>query len=622
MKHRKRKPFGSMVKGKQAYIWIILILIGSSFQIGLAEEKTFVAYSMRVAQQRVKAATRSGKDFRKNEPDLYYLSGITKPWAVVFDVNSGDWILVGERDPKCSILTLEDWVVALRTRFIHPQEDPGVTIEPRPCDMCLKNGEGISCSHSTKQDVYFFGGIENTHFGQVCYDADWLAKKISLGLENVPVQKLKTHHDLYVEYLRNSRAGHSRIISRSWFYPIVNRVNVLDNVVLLEKFQMGLFTEVLYAEIDGKPVADMDKFVDYPSETFSQLFSENYDEIAQAREPLETLRGLTRLAALAKGLTQLHSRLSLDSFVTDYPLKKSTTPQEVDVLKVEHREYTHSGGVRLAALAMRLNSGDVGALRSLLRRGRPTPNALSWGFKVEIEDGQLVGISLPAGGADPSQRAWLFSHGVFLANKKRYDAAIECFDKLLRTDPNDLDAYCYRGVVFLEHRMPERALEDFKKALQIDPTHIHALCLKGDALSMLDQHEQAILVFEEALEKNPYGAILWADKGAALKEKHDYEEAIDCYERAIDLDAMKPIFWRGKGVVLATLKRYAEALACFDQALTLQRSDGWAWYHKGEMLQRIGRFREAIDCFEKASPFVPEEIQEECTRYIQLLQGH
>ena len=41
----------------------------------------------------------------------------------------------------------------------------------------------------------FAGGIENTHFGQVCYEANWLMKKIGLGLEKLPVEKLKTYRE-------------------------------------------------------------------------------------------------------------------------------------------------------------------------------------------------------------------------------------------------------------------------------------------------------------------------------------------------------------------------------------------------------------------------------------------
>ena len=211
------------------------------------------------------------KTSAKNSPILYYLGVITKPWAVVLDTENNDWILVGERDPKSSVLTLDDWVVALRARFIYPDKDPGVTIDPRPCKACMKSGKKEGCSNYTKQDVRFFGGIEDTHFGQVCYEADWLMKKIGLSLEKLPVKNLKSYFDLCVEQARNSYSGNTRVYSRFWFYPIVNQVNVIGDVALLENFKMGVFTEVLYAEVNEKPVADVDKFDHYPSECFSKV---------------------------------------------------------------------------------------------------------------------------------------------------------------------------------------------------------------------------------------------------------------------------------------------------------------------------------------------------------------
>lgn len=72
---------------------------------------------MNKALASVQEAQAACEDFRKNDPKLYYLGGITKPFAVGFDPASEDWVLVGERDPKMA-LTLDDWVVARRARFL------------------------------------------------------------------------------------------------------------------------------------------------------------------------------------------------------------------------------------------------------------------------------------------------------------------------------------------------------------------------------------------------------------------------------------------------------------------------------------------------------------------------
>jgi len=465
------------------------------------ETKTFVAYSMTVAQARVEAAVKAGEDFRKKQPDLYYLGGITKPWAVVLDTKSGDWILVGERDPKSSVLTLDDWVTALRARFIRADRDPGVTIDPRPCDECRK--AGIPCKHASKQDVHFFGGIEDTHFGQVCYEADWLMKKIGLGLERLPVERLKTYYDLSVEQARSAGGTKTNVGSRFWFYPIVNRVNVFEDVVLLEKFQMGVFTEVLYAEMDGKPVQDVDKFEHYPSEGFSRSFSENYDTATQAREVLETLRGLTRLAALAKGLTQVDQKPQADFYLAGYPGLKSETPREVQVLKVENQEmgFDISGGVSLTALAMRLKGGDTGALRDLVLGGRPAADTLDWAFEAVMQGGQLAGVVLPKGLADPGQIASLFAQALFLEEKKRREAAIESYDKIVQVEPKCVEAYNNRGNLWQEKGDYDRAIADYQTALGLESgTRAEIYNNRGNAFARGKQDwERAIADYDRAV---------------------------------------------------------------------------------------------------------------------------
>jgi hypothetical protein len=177
-----------MVKLKPLAILSILSLLPSASPVAGSpdETRTFVAYSMNAAQKRVERALRSGEDFRNKWPDLYYLGNITKPWAVVIDNDANDWILVGEHDSSGTPLSLDDWIVALRARFFQTQNEPGVTIDPLCCEECLKE-HLPHCTHAKEQRVRFFGGIENTHFGQVCFAADWLTSKmheLGLDLEN------------------------------------------------------------------------------------------------------------------------------------------------------------------------------------------------------------------------------------------------------------------------------------------------------------------------------------------------------------------------------------------------------------------------------------------------------
>jgi tetratricopeptide (TPR) repeat protein len=566
-------------------------------------KKTFYAYSMRVAQARVEQAVKQGIDWRKKQPDLFYLGGITKPLAVVLDTRNNDWILVGERDPKSSVLTLDDWVTALLARFIHGDRDPGVTIDPLCPQGTIKEG----CRNNTRQEVRFFGGIENTHFGQVCYEADWLMKRIGLGLEQLPIDKLETYYKLSLDQQRRSGGGRANVRSRFWFYPIVNRVNVFGDVVLLEKFQMGIFTEVLHAELDGKPVADVTSFEHYPSEGFSRSLSENYDAAAEAREVLETLRGLTRLAALAKGLTEVEIKPSIGYFLTEYAQEEAKTPKEVEVLNVKNQEagLEISGGVSLMALAMRLKGGDASALKGLVMGVRPSNEALNWGVEIEIRAGQVAGVRLPSDLADPSQLASIFAQAMFLYQKKRYDAAIEGYGEAVRLNPNLAEIYNNRGNAYADKHDYDKALADYDKALTLKPNLAEAYNNRGLAYSKKGDYDRAIVDYNKGISLNPNDIIIYNNRGIAYKNKGEYDKAIADFDKAIAINPNDDDAYGYRGIAYKNKSEFDKAIADFDKAIALNPNNTEAYSDRGSVYADKREFDKAIADFDKAISINP-----------------
>jgi tetratricopeptide (TPR) repeat protein len=583
----------------------LLVLV---FVIGpvVAHAEQYTAYSLKVAQQRVREA---GDNWRQREPEVTNLAGINKVEGFVFDSTASDLILVGQREEGRAVLTLDDLVVALRARFRY-NEWPLVSIDSTP-----------DTEKTQMQHVRFEGGIQDTAFGQAMFDADYRLKEMGMGLQSRGVGSLRTYWDRSVEEMDSgTRAGERSINSRFWFYPINPHVVVREGICVVRGLKVGVFTEVMGAKIDGQRVEDLKNVKDQAGDAFATDVSQRFDELCRTQPPFNCLRGLQELVAVSKALEDLEERPDLSYWLERFVVAQKPTPHDVEVLRRRYKGkrglFEVSGGVHLTALAMRLNAGDVTALREAVLKMRPSLRSLKWEFLaadwlVSLEPGQAGFVDIVP----------LYTHAVFLERNKRYDASIEGFNDILAIDPLNVTCYCWRGVAFLEKGQPEQALKDFNKALEVSPLDEHAACLKGDALALLGRHEEAMTVFEKALEKNPYKATLWGDKGSTLWEAHKYTDALECYDRAIKLDATNPTFWRQKGRALARLRKYPEAIVCFDQALHVQPSDGWAWYYRGEVFQRIGKFKEAVDCFEKATPFVPAVVQEQCVRHIQLLGG-
>jgi tetratricopeptide (TPR) repeat protein len=556
------------------------------------ETKTFVAFSMTAAQTKIESSIKAGQDFRKAQLDLYHLGGITKPLAVVLDKDSGDWIIVGERDVNSSILTLDDWAVALRARFLYADRDPGVTIDSQVSTPSIKPGSPESYKSATLQTVRFFGGVEKTHFGQVCYEADWLMKRVGLGLEKLDVDQLQIYFDLLLKEHATSHSN-SFAASRFWFYPIINRVNVLGDVVLLEKFRMGVFTEILYAEVDGKPVANPSAFQDAASEGFSRSFSDNYDAAAKSREVLGTLRGLTRLAGLAKGLVQAENKPNLSFWLKGYPLLRVNTPDTVEVVRVENREQHLQvrGGVELAALATRLKGGNARALKELVLKTKPTKTTVSWHFDLEIKDGQPVAVIMPHTLADPDHITALRDHAWFLYEKKHYADALEGLDAAFGTSPEmAAESYWEKAIVTREYGL----------ATAVNPDSTVGL---GEA-----RIREAISLFQKGIQMNPDYAPGHFELGVTFGALGDHEHAIASLEKAVALDsAFAPASFK-LGIEYAQIGKISLAKTYFKAYLDRDPSGAFADDVKARMSRLDERQANSTDPAKKYKQYSDDKL--------------
>jgi len=323
----------------------------------VAHATQYTAYSLKVAQQRIE---RAGQSWRQKEPDVANLAGINKVEGFVFDAATSDLIIVGQKDEGRAPLTLDDLVVALRARFRY-NEWPLVSIDPTP-----------DTKKTQMQHNRFEGGIENTAFGQDMYEADYLMKQMGMGLKPTGIEGLRTYWDRsVVETDSGTGARQSSINSRFWFYPISPHVVVREGVCVVRGLKVGVFTEVLAATIDGKTVEDVKGFKDTTGDLWANDLSEYFEQLCAVYPSFNRLRGLQELVAVSKALQEMEERPNLSWWLEKYTMAEADTLKETKVLRRRYDGrrgwFEVSGGIHLAAIAMRLNAGDVTALSTAER---------------------------------------------------------------------------------------------------------------------------------------------------------------------------------------------------------------------------------------------------------------
>jgi len=62
------------------------------------------------------------------------------------------------------------------------------------------------------------------------------------------------------------------------------------------------------------------------------------------------------------------------------------------------------------------------------------------------------------------------------------EESMNCFDKALKIDQNDVEAWSDRGIVLVKLDKHQEALQSFNKSLELDPTFEPALNGKNEIL--------------------------------------------------------------------------------------------------------------------------------------------
>ena len=133
----------------------------------------------------------------------------------------------------------------------------------------------------------------------------------------------------------------------------------------------------------------------------------------------------------------------------------------------------------------------------------------------------------------------------------------------------------------------EGSLEALNKVLRIEPDNIDALDAKGWALVCLGRWQEALDVSNEVLAVEPFRDSSLDNKGCSLMHLNRWDEAIEPLQKAVNVNPLNDYAWNNLGQTYMHFERYGEAINCFDKVLEINPEHGDAKKFKQECLQKI-----------------------------------
>ncbi len=194
----------------------------------------------------------------------------------------------------------------------------------------------------------------------------------------------------------------------------------------------------------------------------------------------------------------------------------------------------------------------------------------------------------------------------------RLEAAHDGFCRVLKQQPQHLDAWHLLGMVMFQAGDGPAALECLNHALAATTSPpAELLSNLGLVHRSLGDLESARDALQRAVSDQPTLSNAWNNLGTVLLESREYAQAETCFRKTLELCATHVNAHTNLGTSLQHQRRYLEAQACHERALELNPQDAKALNNIGICLRSQRRYDAALEAFQRAHELMPnaEEVQ-------------
>ena len=130
----------------------------------------------------------------------------------------------------------------------------------------------------------------------------------------------------------------------------------------------------------------------------------------------------------------------------------------------------------------------------------------------------------------------LFNKGRELKSENKISEAIDCFSKILVSEPNHAETYNELGVCYFLQNKRDLALQSFMNAVKLNPNNRAAVLNLSETLLELKQDENALKILSFLTKNNPQDieALLLLEK--LYSRKGDKEKAMEVSKKVLVID--------------------------------------------------------------------------------------
>ena len=191
--------------------------------------------------------------------------------------------------------------------------------------------------------------------------------------------------------------------------------------------------------------------------------------------------------------------------------------------------------------------------------------------------------------------------------KGEYEKAISDTSTVIKTQPDNSEAYTQRSRANLLLKNYDQAFADAEKALSIEPKNPLALNVRGLVKVNRKDLDAALADFTSAINIDPNFQKAYSNRASVYAGKSDFNKAISDYTKAIELtNPPNPDIYYFRGNAYYELKKYDEAIGDYTKAIGTDSTIKEYYYNRGHAYQNKHDHDKAVDDYGQALKIDPK----------------
>jgi len=193
--------------------------------------------------------------------------------------------------------------------------------------------------------------------------------------------------------------------------------------------------------------------------------------------------------------------------------------------------------------------------------------------------------------------------------KQNLDLAENLYTKVLKIDPNNVDASFLLGTLHLQKKNLKKAIELFNEVIKIKPDHVNAIHNLAYTLIEMGKPREAKKLLNQVISMKPNHTDALYNLANVYKHLGEFHEAENYYNKAIQIEPNNAKVHNNLGNVLKELGKYKEAINSYNKAIQIQRNHLNAYHNLGNTYKQLGDFKKAKEFYKKSSHYHPGNLE-------------